>query len=275
MRLSILIAVALLCAACASATPGQRAAAMGPVCATPSDGSSAAAAAAAGGQSVGQDPRATDTARIQPQTTVGSGAGPTTASTSTTEGRVVASGAGVTQGLQVPTDALARSGGGAIPQVVQQIREDIAALQSDAKALLEDARCARAMGDSEGSLALMQDYRAVVRTIREMQSSLAVAESGGATRITHYYFQQGQRVVQSVVSGTSGGDPSVPPISEAGGAAAAEALTRGAEAVMSAPSSPVEVAPLPIQIPVEGAPAAPDFPLEPPAGAGVNPVVGG
>lgn len=256
----------IVCAALALAgcqTPGRTAATSAPAIAQPyGDGAQAAAASAAGGQSASQDPRATDTARIAPVTTVGSGQGATTSSTQSTEGRVVASGAGVTQGLQVPTDALARTGGGAIPQVIQQYRTDIAALWKQAEALLADARCARAVGQVDQANLIMTDYRAALETIREMQGALAVAESGCAANITNNYFQQGQRVVQSVVSGTDAGSPSVP-ISEAGARAAAEALSTGAAAVMTAEPSPVETTSagtLPPSVPAFPPPAAPATP---------------
>jgi hypothetical protein len=189
-------------------------------------GSSAAAANAAGGQRVGQDPRATDTARISPNTVIGRGAGPTTSDVNSAEGRVVTSGPGITMALQAGTEALAHSRaaeGGAISQSVLQYRADIQALQKDAQILL-------ASGNTEG-------YLAVLDRISRMQSELVAAERGTAAQIRNYYFQQGQRVVFSNVSGTAGGNPTAPPVSEEGAKAAANALGPVGAATMNSPDA--------------------------------------
>lgn len=252
-RLLIVLVFSLVLAACSSG-PGPGATGCDPceAAAIAQPGAAGAAAAATGGQRSSQDPRATDTARISPNTVVGRGSGPTTSDVRSSEGRTVASGAGVTQGLQVPTSALAQAGARAVPQVVQQIRSDIAAMQADARAILDDARCARAAGDPDAANALMQEYRELVRTISAMQDRLAVAESGSASRVYMIYNQQGQRVVQSVVSGTDAA-PTPQSISEDGAASAAQALSNGARSVMEAPDS--KAVEIPGTVPAELKPA--------------------
>ena len=218
---------ALLLAGCASNGPGvgDCDTCEGSAIAQPGGpGSSAAAANAAGGQRVGQDPRATDTARISPNTVIGRGTGSTTSGVNSAEGRVVTSGPGITMALQAGTEALASSKSGtgaAISQSVLQYRADISALQKDAQILL-------AQGSTDA-------YLAVLDRISRMQSELVAAERGTAAQIRNYYFQQGQRVVFSNVSGTSGGNPTAPPVSEEGAKQAAAALGPVGSAAVAAP----------------------------------------
>jgi hypothetical protein len=172
---------------------------------------------------------------VQPFTAVGRGEGDTSISPNISEGRTVASGAGVTQALQA--HGRQDSGGSAVPYSVLQIQEDIRAAQSDAKALLDDARTARACGDCDQANALMSEYREVQRRISEMQREMRVAEKGCASKTINIFFQDGQRTVQSVVSGTDAA-PTPQAISEKGGETAAGALTEGAKAVMESPPEP-------------------------------------
>lgn len=226
MRYLLIVAAALLLAACQSGPGvGENCAESAAVAQPTGPGASAAAANAAGGQRVGQDPRATDTARISPNTVIGRGAGPTTSDVTSAEGRVVTSGPGITMALQAGTEALAHSKGGdgsAISQSVLQYRADIAALQKDAQILL-------AQGSTEA-------YLAVLDRISRMQSELVAAERGTAAQIRNYYFQQGQRVVFSNVSGTAGGNPTSPPVSTEGAQEAGKALGPVGAAAMAAPS---------------------------------------
>lgn len=245
LRCSLVLVLACLLAACQSG-PGAQGCDPCEENAIANPDSGGAGAAAVGGQRAGQDPRATDTARIQPNTVIGRGTGPTESSVNNREGRVVASGAGVNQGLQIPNDATAQAPGGSVNPAVAEIQQS-----------LRHNREMQAKAYGSGDF---QTYKILMAEERDIRRDLMTAQAESGVRITNVYNQQGQRVVQSVVSGTDASDKAA--ISDTGAQAAATALGAGTKDVMTAPPEPAAT-----QAPSTGSSAPTgDDPGVPPAG---------
>jgi len=199
MRYLILMLALVALAGCTTAGPGQECdtcavAETQPVGPT----GQAAAAAASGGQDASQQPYNRDTARLNPFTTVGRGAGATTSNADTKEVRELASG-GATNISFVPSVAAtaSNSGGGSIPPVVLELRETIQDLRAR-------ARQAQAMGDTA-------EVTRLDRLIQDTLASLMTATADTAKTTNIYYnWQNSRNNMTGVSSSKTGRQPDDP-----------------------------------------------------------------
>lgn len=207
----------------------------------------AAAAAAKGGMTASNQPQQQDPGARQIHTPISRGAGDQNVTTATEESRSQAGAPSVNQGLVLPTEASASTGGGVSPVV--------ASLQGYIDDLRTQLKLAIMQGDSELEQRLSAN---IDRAISQMAQ--AQASSKGVTNNTYNF--DGARIVQSVANGSNSGDGQTA-IDPAAATAIAEPLSKAAAATMAAevesktapagadaPSSPA-VPPAP-PLPIEG-----------------------
>lgn len=191
------------------------------------DSPAATVAAAEGGQRASNQPTQMDPARINPYTVVGRGSGATSSTTANRELRSQAGAPSVNQGLILPVDADAASGGGISP-VVASLQ---ALLDSENERLDLEA-------DPE-------ERRKIRESIAGLVTAMAQAQST-AQGVTHNtYNLQGARVVQSVANGSKSGDSPGGAIDPEGAAAVGAALGPVGAAAMEAESPPESPLPEP------------------------------
>jgi hypothetical protein len=269
MRPILLILTACLAlsafTACASQGPGVDCDPCAQAEANPvGPGSQAAAAAAAGGQRANNAPFAEDTARLQPQVTIGRGQGATTSSSADSEHRQVASGGAQNLGVVLPTEANASTGGG-ISVAVQEAARTVAAYRSMLQCALLNPAC------PPDRISLLSEQLA------RAQESLAAAQAtANAPNVTNNHFENARVQLFGISTSKTGPDEAInPDVVKPMAEAAANVLSEPSPPSTAAPTSGLSGSSL-LGEPAP-APAAPDSrPSEPPAGAApVAPPIGG
>ena len=169
----------------------------------------AAAAGARGGQDASQQPYNRDTARINPLTTVGRGAGPTTSTADMNEVRELASGGATNISFVPSVTASASNGGGSVSPAVLELRETIQDMR-------ERARQAQAMGDKEETARLDT-------LIKDALANLMVASADSAKNVTiNYNWQNSRNQMTGFSTSKTGRQPENPETAKALAGAAAE-----------------------------------------------------
>lgn len=254
-----LLACAMLTLGCASAPgPGSECDTCAVAEANPSAShgstANAAAATATGGQRASNQPTMTDTAAIRPFTTVGRGAGPTTATMTAQDERSQAGAPSVNQGLVIPNSAEAQAGGGASSPLMLELQAHAKDLRAQLALLLVDPM----PGNEVKRDLVMEELRGTYRMMAEVSAS---------TRgVTHNVYNfQGSRNVQSVANGSSSGD-GMPPVSADVAREVGKPLAEGVASVMESKPEPTPNLNLPPVAPVEGDSPRSTGLGEPPAG---------
>ena len=184
----------------------------------------AAAAAASGGQRSNNAPFAEDTARLSPQTTVGRGAGDTSATSSDTETREVASGGAQNIGLFNPATATASNEGGGVSVAVQEAAKNVAAARRAYQVAVMDPTT------SDARLTFLADE--IVRA----QEMLNGASATSRTNVTNNYHMGGDNTLIGVSTSKTGKQDSIDP-------KVVQPLSEGAAAIRAEAAKDAKVAP--------------------------------
>lgn len=201
----------------------------------------AAAASAKGGQEASNQPVQSDPGARGVFTPISRGSGSQSATNTTTESRSQAGAPSVNQGLVLPTEASARTGGGVSPVV--------ASLQAVVDDLRGQLKLAIMEGNADKEARLLA---ALDRSIAQMAQAQASAQG----QTTNTYHLEGAVITQTVANGSASGDGQNA-IDPSNAKAVADGLPKVVEAAATAKAA---AGPAP-------APAAPDPSPVPPSGA--------
>lgn len=192
------------------------------------DGAQAAAASAAGGQRASQAPFSGEAgARMDPMTTVGRGAGDTTASSADMERRSTASGGAQNIALLNPATASASTGGGGISAAVQEAQKTVASWRS---ALM------LAMTETPVDMAKLDFIKASLLHAQSDLNAATAAESSNRPSVTHNYHMDGDNTLVGYSRAGNGEEPDSPQAMETLRDASRSVLRKDASASDEAPS---------------------------------------
>ncbi len=186
----------------------------------------AAAASASGGQKASNQPTMSDPGSPGVSTTINRGSGPNSSTQSNKDHRSQAGAPSVNQGLVLPTEASAATGGSGVSPAVLELQEFV-------KDLRAQLAMSMAQGDAEARTALLAEIRGALAMLAE------ASQSNPPTTTNNYNFN-GARIIQSVANGSKSGDAPGGAVDPEAAAAIGAPLAKAAEAAMTGEASPSE-----------------------------------